>query len=169
MLVDIFGLHQLRLPQTIGGRLCCLSQDYILPLCCDERFADDTLFLIFEEDYRFAPEDDHPSWTMHGRRDLDTVKYCATQCINKKPAPDLSPPPDSMTGAGASSSAASAIPDAGAQSSTNVPAKKHRDILHGSDFASNISKAKGGHEWSEPSIFLRDLMAYFNVAAKKGR
>ena len=88
---------------------------------------------------------------------------------NKQPPPDLSPPPDAVPVPAASPATSSAFPDAGAHSSATVPEPKIRDMLQGNDFAANISRAKGGAEWSEASVFLRDLIAYFNVAAKKGR
>ena len=33
-------------------------QDVALPLMCDKRWEEDTLFLVFEEDFRFTNDDD---------------------------------------------------------------------------------------------------------------
>ena len=43
-------------------------EDIVLPFASDSRFDDDTVFLVFEEDFRFAPEQHDKSWRMHGRR-----------------------------------------------------------------------------------------------------
>ena len=46
-----------------------VPQDVICELICDHRFPDDTLFMIFEEDYRFWPigEDPHSCDDYHER------------------------------------------------------------------------------------------------------
>lgn len=37
--------------------LLCMSQDIACPLMLDPRWEPDTLFLVFEEDFRFRPEE----------------------------------------------------------------------------------------------------------------
>ena len=41
-----------------GFLLCTLIQDIALPLMRDERWERDTLFLVFEEDFRFSEHED---------------------------------------------------------------------------------------------------------------
>ena len=38
-------------------------QDVLLEFCTDPRFDEDTLFIIFEEDFRFTPDVGDPAWT----------------------------------------------------------------------------------------------------------
>lgn len=42
---------------------CCMSKDVALPLMCDPRWEKDTLFLVFEEDFRFSEDEfDEPEF-----------------------------------------------------------------------------------------------------------
>ena len=44
-------------PPVIGSGIC---KDVVTPLCLDKRLPLDTLFMVFEEDYRFFPEGQDP-------------------------------------------------------------------------------------------------------------
>ena len=48
----------------MGGENKKPKQDVALPLMMDPRFEEDTLFLVFEEDFRFEPEPDVDVWRL---------------------------------------------------------------------------------------------------------
>ena len=146
---------------------CCISlcrQDILLPFCTDERFDADTLFMIFEEDFRFTPKIDDPAWTHNGRKDTSALMLSRI----------FGPPP--ITEASSSSSSAAAAPS----SQNKIPkvepkveptahpklySRKSRDAEDDYDV---LNRAKG-EEWEHPSMFLRDLVAYATLAHRAGR
>ena len=44
-------------PCLVGYGIC---KDVLTPLCLDKRLPEDTLFMVFEEDYRFFPKGQDP-------------------------------------------------------------------------------------------------------------
>ena len=44
-------------PYSAGYGIC---RDVLTPLCLDKRLPSDTLFMVFEEDFRFFPEGEDP-------------------------------------------------------------------------------------------------------------
>ena len=88
-------------PLVIGSGIC---KDVVTPLCLDKRLPLDTLFMVFEEDYRFFPEGEDPDHCDdYDRRLLKTVIDRALQ-RSESPPPQSetpeSPPPRSFGGKG---------------------------------------------------------------------
>ena len=177
-------------------------QDVVLPFTSDPRFENDTVFLVFEEDFRFAPEQNDKSWTMHGRRKIKATAL-AHMFDRKRPPPlsddvqaDMYAAMDpesqrqfdalsekqkeallrdvleknplkvsSVLQSSAASSSASALP----LDESPVP---HPQLPRGSQVIAKtpqyvVATKAGPEAWEEPSIYLRDLIAYCNVAARK--
>ena len=79
-------------------------QDHVLPFCMDYRFPRDTLFLVFEEDFRFWPEEKEPlaAAVKYGKR-ADEYGYPADAARGASPPQ----PCGQLALAGAASSSAS--------------------------------------------------------------
>ena len=68
-------------------------QDICLPLINDERWEPDTLFLVFEEDFRFAADDDPETQLMKAGRlqevvgeiEVDDTERVLLDANNKEP------------------------------------------------------------------------------------
>lgn len=177
-------------------------EDIVLPFASDSRFDDDTVFLVFEEDFRFAPEQHDKSWRMHGRRnikaaalahmfdnvptsyvteDVQAELYAAmapeqqrifdswSQSKQQALLRDLIEKNPLKVNAVLQSSDASCSAAAIPHGESPVP---HHQLPRGSQVVAKtpqyvVASKAGPDAWEEPSIFLRDLIAYCNVAARR--
>lgn len=134
----------------------------MVEFCTDLRFEEDTLFIIFEEDYRFTPDPGDSAWTVKGRKDMSSH-------IMSTLFP--SPPPGAE--------AASSSSDAASSSYNKIPKEKkeqptayfnpsgRKERASAEDYKV-YSKAPAA-DWKNPSRFLRDLVAYATIAHRKKR
>jgi len=140
----------------------CSLQDVLIPFCTDLRFEEDTLFIIFEEDYRFAPDLGDPAWTHKNR--LDTFY---TMPSSSEPSPPPAEP--------GSSSSSSAAPS----THNKIPRKHKVETTARQESSSQRVKSGDGDykvlnkppaaDWQNPSVFLRDLVAYATLAHRQNR
>ena len=141
-----------------------MSQDMLLTFCTDERFTDDTLFLVFEEDYRFSPTWDDPSWKLHGRREISS-KHKLWSMIPPTPGVSMtgSPPPQSANSHEGPPTTREAWlrqpePDVATWGAQGCP------------YFPNAAWADDwtiGEKGSFATTLLRDLVAYANLAARR--
>ena len=137
-----------------------------MTFCTDERFTDDTLFLVFEEDYRFTPTWDDPSWKLHGRRER-FVKHKLWEAIPPTPGVSMtgSPPPQSASShEGAPTSSSAFLRQPGPDTATWGD--------QGCPYFPNRTWAddwKIGEKDALRTALLRDLVAYANLAARLDR
>lgn len=136
-------------------------QDVLIPFAMDPRLEDDCLFIVFEEDFRFAPEFDDPAWKHGGRRDT-------SRSLNEALYGSSRPP--TTQGASSSGAASSTEPTAGQQ--------KAKMAQHpGSWVRKNVAETKNivlqeratREDWKVTSMYLRDLVAFANDAHRKKR
>lgn len=130
-------------------------QDVILPFCSDLRFPPDCLFLIFEEDFRFAPPRDHPAWRAEGRKDTSAL-------LEAHAVGQMSPPP---SGSAASSSSASPPPPTAAAEPRRVA--ESRPVKRSSEHFTAVHKASAS-DFEHVSGFVRDIVAYVTLAHRMG-
>ncbi len=129
----------------------------LIPFATDARFDDDSLFIVFVEDFRFAPCVDDPAWKHDGR--VDKSRSIAASLFGSSPPP--------TTGSSGSTDAASSsqLPDGG-------NTRSHPNLwLRGPKAAeSNVTlqARSGGGDGQRVSAFLRDLVAYSVVAQRMG-
>ena len=131
-------------------------QDVLIPFVLDERIEEDCLFLIFEEDFRFTPEADDPSWKMEGRKDT-------YQLINEQIFGRLSSPPPKQSASASSSSAAapetsSELPHRSVEPTAH-PLLWQRKLKSAGEYWNTVEKPPG-MDWNVPSLLLQDLVAY---------
>ena len=146
-------------------------QDVLIELCTDPRFDEDTLFIIFEEDFRFTPDDGDPAWTRPGRR--DTSETIFSSMFGPSPPPAVEAASSSAAPAEAASSSAAPL------SPNKMPkAKKWAPPVHPNFWNRAERAAEGGYviqnkasgaDWKQPSMFLRDLVAYATLAHRESR
>jgi hypothetical protein len=160
--------------------MCDHRQEVLVPFMSDARFDDDTLFLVFEEDYRFAPTEDDPCRTAHGRREVK-VKWA----VDPNPEPDnlpVPPPPNSGVWA-RERVAAQPLPEptarhagqqqAAASSSTSIAPKRDaagRAIRRALESSISVPLERvGAADWNNIPQYLRDVVAYNNLAGRMGK
>ena len=143
----------------------------MLEFCTDPRFDEDTLFIIFEEDFRFTPEVGDPAWTHNGRKDTSATIFSSMF--------GPSPPPDPKASSSSAAAAEEASSSAAASSHNMIPrAKKEEPPVPPNFWSRKEREAAGdyvvqnrasGADWKQPSIFLRDLVAYATLAHRRQR
>jgi hypothetical protein len=142
----------------------------VVPFCLDGRFDADTLFLIFEEDFRFYPDKDDPAWSMPGRR--NTYDYMVADLFGSSPSP--------TSAASSSRDEPTAVHSRG---SSEMPlgdpleAEPHEEVHPswwkrpktecGSHW--NVLKRASSKDFKHVSVFLRDIVAYANLASRHKR
>ena len=146
-------------------------QDVLLELCTDPRFDEDTLFIIFEEDFRFTPDVGDPAWTHKGRTDTSATMLSSIF--------GPSPPPADEAASSSSAPAEAASSSAAPSSPNSMPrAKKAEPPVHPNFWNRKEKAAEGDYvvqnkasrdDWEQPSMFLRDLVAYATLAHRKKR
>ena len=140
-------------------------QDVLIPFVLDERIEEDCLFLIFEEDFRFTPEADDPSWKMEGRKDT-------YQLINEQIFGRLSSPPPKQSASASSSSAAapetsSELPHRSVEPTAH-PLLWQRKLKSAGEYWNTVEKPPG-MDWNVPSLLLQDLVAYGILMNRAGK
>jgi hypothetical protein len=143
----------------------------LLELCTDPRFDEDTLFIIFEEDFRFTPDVGDPAWTHKGRTDTSATTLCSIF--------GPSPPPAAEAASSSAAPAEAASSSAAPSSPNKMPrAKKVEQPVHPNFWNRKERAAAGGYvvqnkasrdDWKQPSMFLRDLVAYATLAHRQKR
>lgn len=146
-------------------------QDVLLEFCTDPRFDEDTLFIIFEEDFRFTPDVGDPAWTRHSRRDTSATIF------SNMFGP--SPPPAEGAASSSAAPAAAASSSAAAPSHNKIPKAKKWAPPVPPNFWNRAERAAeegyviqnraSGADWKQTSMFLRDLVAYATLAHRRGR
>ena len=146
-------------------------QDVLLEFCTDPRFDEDTLFIIFEEDFRFTPDVGDPAWTHNGRKDTSAT------ILSSMFGP--SPPPAEEAASSSAAPAEAASSSAAPSSPNKIPrAKKAEPPVHPNFWNRAERAAEGGYvvqnkasrdDWKQPSMFLRDLVAYATLAHRQKR
>ena len=146
-------------------------QDVLLELCTDPRFDEDTLFIIFEEDFRFTPDVGDPAWTHKGRKDTSATMLSSIF--------GPSPPPADEAASSSAAPAEAASSSAARSSPNKIPrAKKAEPPVHPNFWNRKERAAEGDYvvqnkasrdDWKQPSMFLRDLVAYATLAHRKSR
>ena len=143
----------------------------MLEFCTDPRFDEDTLFIIFEEDFRFTPDVGDPAWTHNGRKDTSAT------ILSSMFGP--SPPPAEEAASSSAAPAEAASSSAAPSSHNKMPrAKKAEPPVHPNFWNRAERGAEGGYvvqnkasrdDWKQPSMFLRDLVAYATLAHRQSR
>jgi hypothetical protein len=139
----------------------------LMTLCTDERFMDDTLFLVFEEDYRFTPTWDDPSWKLHNRRE----RFCKHQLW------EAVPPTPGVSNTSGSPPHQVAPPREGHSPRSWLGVQHLQPKCpewgdQGCPFFPNRTWADDwqiGEKGAFRSCFLMDLVAYANLAARLDR
>ena len=128
--------------------------------CTDPRFDEDTLFIIFEEDYRFTPDAGDPAWTHEKRRDTSS-----TIPPSLVPSP---PPAEQASSSSAPSASLDTTAEPGRVEPTAHPEKGLRQNRAAA--ADYVLPSKAPAEaFKQPSMFLRDLVAYATLADRQKR
>ena len=139
----------------------CSLQDVLIPFCTDVRFDEDTLFIIFEEDFRFAPDLGDPAWTHNKRVDTSMTMPSTSQ---------PSPPPAEQASSSSSAAASShnKIPREHKVEPTAHQEPSSRKMKAGVGDYKVLNKPSAA-DWKKPSVFLRDLVAYATLAHRQKR
>ena len=146
----------------------------MVPFATDPRFEDDTLFIIFEEDYRFAPERGDAAWSHGDRSDtsdkMPSNEFCQYTISSSSSSAfrKVSPPPPER---GASSSTDPARGEKRSSTSEDHrpthPEWESRRTKHATpDFV--VHKRAKRSDFETVSVYLRDLVATANLAAREG-
>jgi len=122
------------------------------------------LFIIFEEDYRFAPEPDDPAWTHKNRSDTSSRM---PSCFKPSPPPAQS------------SSTSSSRAEPTASSHNKIPRWHKVEPTAPQEFSGRkVRDQQGGYtlfhkpsaaNCNQPSQFMRDLVAYATLAHRSKR
>jgi len=145
---------------STNGDVCSL-QDVLIPLCTDLRFDEDTLFIIFEEDYRFAPDPGDAAWT-HKKR-LDTF-YTLSSSSEPSPPPAV---PGSSSSSSAAPSTQNKIPRGHKETIARQKSASQRVMIENEHY--RVLNRPPAKDWRNTSIFLRDLVAYATLAHRQKR
>ena len=131
-------------------------QDVLLEFCTDPRFDEDTLFIIFEEDFRFTPDVGDPAWTRHSRRDTSAT------IMSSMFGP--SPPPAQEAASSSAAPAAAASSSAAPPSHNKMPKAKKWAPPVPPNFWNRAERAAeegyviqnkaSGADWKQTSMFL---------------
>ena len=127
----------------------------MLPLATDNRFDADTLFIIFEEDFRFTPVIGDPAWTHEHRKDTSNVAM--SRICGRTPTAEAA---SSTSSAAAAPSSHNKIPKTTAVEPTAHPKVADKYV---------IRPRASGEAWKHTSMFLRDLVGYATLAHRQGR
>ena len=121
-------------------------QDVLLEFCTDPRFDEDTLFIIFEEDFRFTPDVGDPAWTHNGRKDTSAT------ILSSMFGP--SPPPAEEAASSSAAPAEAASSSAAPSSHNKMPRAQKSGATGAPKFLEPSRKRSGGRlrgpEQSEP-------------------